>query len=99
MTDPVTGETSRSIPDERHLQTTRSAAEDTDIAETARNVDIMMRTIVGSISADPDDLQRRLENKQDLLPISEKDVNMRLLILAVVLIFLVFGLDLVFLKM
>lgn len=99
MTDPVTEETSSGIPAERHLQATRSAAEDTDIAETARNVDIMMRTIVGSISADPDDLQRRLENKQDLLPISEKDVNMRLLILAVVLIFLVFGLDLVFLKM
>jgi hypothetical protein len=99
MTDPVTGETSRGIPAERHLQATRSVAEDTDIAETARNADIMMRTIVGSISADPDDLRRRLENKQDLLPLSEKDVNMRLLILAVALIFLVFGFDLVFLKM
>lgn len=74
--------------------------ENTDMNETAKDADIMMRMIVGSISPDPDEIQRGLDKGQNLLSsTSGKEINKGLVILAVALVILVFALDLIFLKM
>ena len=71
-----------------------------DIAETARDADTLMRTIIGSISFDPDDIERDLKKKaRHRSAVPERAVNLRLVILAVVLVFLIFALDLVFQRM
>lgn len=74
--------------------------EQTDINEAAQDADIMMRMIVGSLSPDPDEIQRGLDKghtRRSSIP--DKEINMGLVILAVALVVLVFALDLVFLKM
>lgn len=99
MDDPLTGKVRRDIPTESHSQATPSSLEPSDRADPARDADTMMRTIIGSISVDPDDVRRRIEKNSRLSSTAEKEVNIRLVILAVALIGLVFGFDLVFLKM
>lgn len=102
MDDPLTGAEKQGLPNGRLSQTARApgAIEHTDIEETARDADIMMRMIVGSISPDPDDIQRGLnKNKRPLSPAPVNDVNIHLVVLAVAIVALVFALDLVFLKM
>jgi hypothetical protein len=72
----------------------------TDMSEAAKDADIMMRMIVGSISPDPDEIQRGLDMGQTRKSTtSGKEINMGLVILSVALVILVFALDLVFLKM
>lgn len=99
MDEPLTGETPREIPTESHPQATQSATEQQESVDPASDADTMMRTIIGSISVDPDDVRRRIEKNGRPLSTAEKEVNIRLVILAVALVFLVFGLDLVFMKM
>lgn len=102
MDDPLAGAEKQGLPNGRLSQTTSvpDAIEHTDIDETARDADIMMRMIVGSISPDPDDIQRGLKkNKRPLPPAPLNAVNSRLVVLAAALVALVFALDLVFLKM
>jgi hypothetical protein len=71
-----------------------------DIAETAQDADTLMRTIIGSLSLDPDDIERDLKKKAHQSPaLPEKELNFRLVIFVVVLVFLVFALDLVFQRM
>ena len=100
MEKPLTGEERIDTPADRQSQTTRSATAHTDMDEAAKDADLMLRTIVGSISADPDEIKRRLNEKQSpLSPAPTNDVNIPLVILAVALTALLFTLDLVFLKM
>lgn len=101
MTTPLAGEKRNDIPTGCQSPTTREqdAVAHTEIAETAKDADIMMRMIVGSISPDPDDVRRNLVKNQDRPSASEADVNLHLVILAVALVTLVFAFDLVFLKM
>jgi hypothetical protein len=66
--------------------------------ETARDTGIMMDMIIGSISPDPDEIQRGLDKRQARLASpSDNNVSLGLVVLTVVLVFLVFALDLVFL--
>jgi len=102
MATPLAREKPNGIPADGQSPTTREqdATAPTETVETARDADIMMRMIVGSISPDPDDVRRNLaKNQSRLSPASEADLNIRLVILAVGLVTLVFALDLVFLKM
>ena len=102
MDNPLTGQESRSIPVD-HLDRTNGAASDAEhaeIADSAKDADAMLRMIVGSISPDPDEIRRGLDKHQARRSSSPgKELNMRLVILSVALVFLVFALDLVFLKM
>lgn len=92
----------KEIPSVRYPSTTviSKETENTDMNETAKDADIMMRMIVGSISPDPDEIQRGLDKGQNLLSSTPgKEINKGLVILAVALVILVFALDLIFLKM
>ncbi len=99
MDEPLAGEAPREIPTESHPQATPAAAEKPGSVDPACDADMMMRSIIGSISVDPDDVRRGIEKNSRLPSTAEKEVNIRLVILAVALVFLVFGLDLVFMKM
>ena len=99
MEEPLTGEARRDLPTECPSQATPAAAEQPESVDPAGDADMMMRSIIGSISVDPDDVRRGIEKNSRLPSTAEKEVNIRLVILAVALVFLVFGLDLVFLKM
>jgi hypothetical protein len=73
------------------------AASQDHIPEPARDADTLMRTVIGSISFDPDEIERDLKKKahhHSAAP--ERETNLRLVIFAVILVFLVFALDLVF---
>jgi len=99
MDTPLSGGKSNTTRTAHHSQTpgTETVRTQNDIAEPARDADTLMRTIIGSLSLDPDDIERNLKKKARQGPaIPEKELNLRLVIFAVVLVFLVFALDLVF---
>jgi hypothetical protein len=92
----------KEIPSVRLPSTTAisTETEHTDMNEAARDADIMLRMIVGSISPDPDEIQRGLDKRQTRRSSPPgQEINIGLVILAVALVILVFALDLVFLKM
>lgn len=99
MDTPLSGEKCNTTRAAAHPQTpgAETVPAQNDIAETARDADTLVRTIIGSLSLDPDDIERDLKKKARHCPaLPEKELNFRLVIFAVVLVFLVFALDLVF---
>ena len=100
MDTPPSGGKCNTTRTAHHSQTPgaeKTVTAQSDIAETARDADTLMRTIIGSLSLDPDDIERDLKKKaRPSPPLPEKELNFRLVIFAVVLVFLVFALDLVF---
>ena len=99
MDTPLSGRTSNTTRTAHHSQTpgAETVTAQNDIAETARDADTLMRTIIGSLSLDPDDIERDLKKNARHGPaLPEKELNFRLVIFAVVLVFLVFAFDLVF---
>jgi hypothetical protein len=71
----------------------------TDMAETARDAGIMLHMIVDSISPDPEEIQRGIYKRQARRASSpRREVHTGLVVLTVVLVFLVFALDLIFLR-
>ena len=99
MDTPLSGGKCTTTRTVHHSQTpgAETVTAQNDIAETARDADTLMRTIIGSLSLDPDDIERDLKKKARHSPaLPEKELNFRLVIFAVVLVFLVFALDLVF---
>jgi hypothetical protein len=102
MDTSLTGGKGKKIPSVRHPSTTviSTETEQTDMNETAKDADIMMRMIVGSISPDPDEIQRGLDKRHTRRSSTPgQEINVGLVILSVALVILVFALDLVFLKM
>jgi hypothetical protein len=98
MDTPLSGGKCTTTRTVHHSQTpgAETVTAQNDIAETARDADTLMRTIIGSLSLDPDDIERDLKKKARPSPtLPEKELNFRLVIFAVVLVFLVFALDLV----
>ncbi len=98
MDTPLSGGKCNTTRTVDHSQTpgAETVTAQNDIAETARDADTLMRTIIGSLSLDPDDIERDLKKKARPSPaLPEKELNFRLVIFAVVLVFLVFALDLV----
>ena len=99
MDTPLSGGKCSTTRTVHHSQTpgAETVTAQNDIAETARDADTLMRTIIGSLSLDPDDIERDLKKNARHGPaLPEKELNFRLVIFAVVLVFLVFALDLVF---
>ena len=99
MDTPLSGRTSNTTRTAPHSQTpgAETVTAQNDIAETARDADTLMLTIIGSLSLDPDDIERDLKKNARHDPaLPEKELNFRLVIFAEVLVFLVFALDLVF---
>ncbi len=102
MDNPLTEEDRRNLPTASIDQTTDAPPEieQDEPPQAARDADAMMRMIVGTLSPDPDEIQRGLDKIQgQQSPSSGKEVNMRLVVLAVALVFLMFAFDIVFLKM
>lgn len=99
MDTPLSGGKSNTTRTAHHSQApgAETVTAQNDIEETARDADTLMRTIIGSLSLDPDDIERDLKKNARHGPaLPEKELNFRLVIFAVVLVFLVFALDLVF---
>jgi hypothetical protein len=99
MDTPLSGGKSNTTRTAHHSQMpgAETVTAQNDIAETARDADTLMRTIIGSLSLDPDDIERDLKKKAHHFPaIPEKELHFRLVIFAVALVFLVFALDLIF---
>ena len=98
MDTPLSGEKSNATRTAHQSQTPGAETVTThdDITETARDADTLMRTIIGSLSLDPEDIERDLKKKARPCPaLPEKELNFRLVIFTVVLVFLIFALDLV----
>ena len=101
MGPPLTDENSNAIQSLDPPSATESTGESqqTDMAEAARDADILMHMLVDSISPDPEEIQRGIDKRQARMASSSRqEVHTGLVILTVVLVFLVFAFDLIFLQ-
>jgi len=82
-----------------HSIGTDTAPEEVDAVEAAEDADRMMRMIVGSVYLDPHDIRRKLDDHSSGVANARgRDIHFGLVAAAVALVFLIFALDLIFLK-
>ena len=101
MGSPLTDEKGNAIQSLDPPSATENTGESrqTDMADAAKDADIMMHMIVDAISPDPDEIQRGIDKRQARMASSPRqEVHTGLVILTVVLVFLVFALDLIFMQ-